>query len=427
MRGARSKNVAVQRKALERIAQQSKRLSTSGGVIKALGLKAKEDSMSMIVDMGDMAAAKQILQNVGAMDLYGTLLERMAYTRLNEGNAKAAYDLFAQAIKENPTSLQAPEYALNQLQIAAQMRNVGAVSSNLKGLVRNYILPKAPWRKKQKPEDVTKIEQKIETAFLDFTTAIDRQGRDTKSISDLKTAEQLYTIFLKYFPRSKKYYDMQYFYGALLFAMEKHELAAKTLAAMIKGFPKGKYTKESLEVMVSAAQTAFDADKTAYQLPQPGKGLEELKIPSVKQVYADSLDLFVKLLPDHQSVPDMQYAAASVYYDFAHYEEGVRRYRLFVKKYPANPNYTVPAVARVLEYYKHNEKGAALAKVKAELLEIPDIAANPQLKPALAANKSEKSEKSNGGEKTKDLKTVKVTGNDEAVEEGETQEVPEGE
>ena|GEM_PF-2900512 len=392
LKGLQPKNPAVQRKAIQELAQVSKRLSNANGIAKGIGLKAKEDVLSMIVTLGDLAAAKQILQSVEATDLYGTLLERMAYTKMSEGNAKSAYDLFGLSIKERPLAETAVELAINQTTIAGQANNIPLVVSNLKTLVRSYIQPKAPWRKKQKKPALKKWDGRIEALFADYTTAIDRQGRDTKNATVLGQTETLYKIFLKYFPKSAKAYDMQFYLGQLLYFMQKNEPAARALEKMVKAQPKGKYTKDALEIMVTAAQTALDADKTAYSLPQPGKGLEELKIPTVRKTYADSLDIFVKLMPQHANAPDMQFAAASVYYDFAHYDDGIKRYKSFIRKHPTS-SYSVTVVARILEYYKYNEKPAALEQVKREIAEIPTLGTDPALKAALAPAKEAKESK----------------------------------
>ena len=389
IRGVQAKNSGAQRKAIQDIAQLTKRLASASGISKALGAKAKEDVLAMVVELGDLAAAKQILQSVGATELYGTLLERMAYTKMAEGAAKSAYELFGLAIKERPMALSAAELSITQTMIAGQATNIPLVVSNLKGLIKNYVQVKAPWRKKQKEADLKKTDTRIEELFFEYTTAIDRQGRDTKNTTVLAQAEVLYKIFIKYFPKSSKSYDMQFFYGQLLYFMQKHEPAAKALAALVKANPKGKSNKDALEIMVTAAQTAFDADKIKYNLPQPGKGLEELVIPPVKQVYADSLDIFVKSMPQHANAPDMQFAAATVYYDFANYEEGIKRYKSFIKKNPTN-SYAQPIVARILEYYKYNEKPEALEKVKREIAEFPTLGSDPALKAALAPKSKSK-------------------------------------
>jgi hypothetical protein len=430
--GVQAKNKGLQKSAIQKLAKLT-RTKSPNAKPKGVAARAKEDVLAMIVDLGDLEAAKQILQSVNATEVYGTLLERMAYTRLAEGNTKAAYDLFGLAVKERPSQYGSLELSINQAVIAAQTNNVPLLVWNLKALVRTYVQPKASWRKKQNEADLKKADARVEAVVLEYASAIDQQGRANKSLADQKQAELLYKIVLTYFPKSSKIYDVKFAQAQLLFVMLQYEASARALAAMVKETPKGKYTKDALELMVTAAQTAVDGDKTKYDIPAPGKGTTELKIPAVKQTYADSLDLFVKYMPQHQLAIDAQFAAASVYYDFAHYEEGVKRYNAFIKKYPTNA-YAKTLVARIIEYHKSQNDPEALEAAKAEINAIPALAADPQLKPLLApdpkavaaagsAKGKGKDKKAAKGKKGKKAKKIKPSEDEEFEDEADVETV----
>jgi TolA-binding protein len=262
--------------------------------------------------------------------------------------------------------------------LAAQMNNVPLLVRNVKILVSTYATKKSKWVRKQKKADRKKAATSVETLLFEYATAIDRQGRDQNRPADMKSADSLYSLYQKTFPKGKQVYDVQFFQAQLQFATQQHTQAAESLLAMIKGNPKGKYTKDSLEILVTAAQTAVDADKKKYKLPKPGKAKKEMKIPKVKQLYADSLEMFLKYLPNNPNAAAMHYALGSTYYDFGHYKVGAKRYFTLMKRFPTN-EFAVPAAARVFEYYKHQKSDKAYVKLQGKIGAIPQLKAKPEL------------------------------------------------
>jgi TolA-binding protein len=380
---AQAKNRAGQKQAITRLAQLSKQLAAAKGRSRALSRLVKADILTLVVDYGDQSEAQRILSSVGAADVYATFLERLAFAKLAANDAVNAYKLFELAWKEQPTGPNSLQLRVNMAALAAQLVNVPLLAYNVKMLVKNYVDPKAVWRKKRKPAELKAAEAQIEGLAFDYAVAVDQQGRSDNKPAYLTTAEGLYQLFMKTFPKSAKTYDLKFSYGQLQYVMKKYRESAQTLGTVVTLNPKGPHTKDALELMVTAAQYAVDTDKTDYKLPKPGAARKPLKIPENKKTYADSLDMFVKYMPQDQNAAAMRYAAASVYYDFGHYKDGLRRYFSYLRTDTASP-FAVTAAARILEYYKNQKNEKRYEKAKAKIAAIGAFGSAPELAPYYA-------------------------------------------
>ena len=393
VQGAQAKNREAMRTAITNLAKLSKSLSEAeDGPDVGLAKSLKEDILAMVIDFGDQAEAQRILKSVGAAEVYATFLDRLAYAKIDAGAPADAYKLFAAELKEQPKSKNNVQVSINMAAIAVQLGNIPLLVGNVKSILATYISEKSTWRKKQKPADLKKSDAQIEGLVFDYATGVDQEGRKDQKPQTLAAADELYGLFLKSFPKSAKAYDARFYDGQLNFVQKKFVPAATVLLAMITENPKGKNTKDGLDIMVTAAQSAIDADKTAYTLPKPGMAKNEIKIPPAKKLYADCLDLYVKYNPRNENAPAMRFASGSVYYDFGHYKDGNKRYFTLIKTAPANP-FAKPAAARVFEYFKAQKGDEAFEKVKAKFAAVVPLRTAPELAPYFAEVKKKPTKK----------------------------------
>ncbi len=431
--GAQTKNRAAQKQAITQMAKLTKELASAKGLEQAFAQVVKDDILTLVVDYGDQAEAQKILKGVGAADVYATFLERMGYAKAQANDPTSAYKLFAAALKEQPYGPTSLTLSINMAQIAAQLSNVPLLVSNMKSLVQTYVVETAEWRKKQKPADLKKSDAQIDGLLYEYATAVDQQGRAENKPPFQTAALDLYALYLKTFPKSDKAYEVKFFDGQLLYVLKKHKEAADALYAMVNENGKGKHTKDALDLMVTAAQYAVDADKTKYTLPKPGTMKKEAKIPPVKQTYANCLDLYVKYLPKTDNTPAMRFAAGSVYYDFGHYPDGIKRYFTLMKTLPTNA-LSKTAAARVFEYYKAQKGDKAYDAMKEKVAQIPQLKAAPELqyyfaeqkKPA-KVDKADKTDKADEdeedvAEETKPSKSKKNKGKPKAETVSDTED-----
>lgn len=136
--------------------------------------------------------------------------------------------------------------------------------------------------------------------------------------------------------------------------------------------------------MVTAAQFVVDSDKTVYKVPEPGTPLSPQKIPTNRKLYAECLELFLKFQPKNPLAPTMDFTAASIYYDYGHFDKAIKSYNSYVRRYPTG-EFAKPAAARVLLYHQRQFDDEGLEKAKANFLAVPSFRADAEMMATIKA------------------------------------------
>jgi tetratricopeptide (TPR) repeat protein len=139
--------------------------------------------------------------------------------------------------------------------------------------------------------------------------------------------------------------------------------------------------------MVTAAQFVVDSDKTAYKVPDPGTPLSPQKIPPNRKLYAECLEMFLKFQPKNPLAPTMDFTAASIYYDYGHFDKAIKSYNSYVRRYPTG-EFAKPAAARVLLYHQRQFDDEGLEKAKANFLAVPAFRADAEMMATIKAMNS---------------------------------------
>lgn len=312
----------------------------------------EEDVSEILAKQGDLAAAKKILSDLDAPQIYANLLERMANARLPQDPA-GALSLFELSLREDPTRKEALPIIMAIVQLAAQKNDIKKITTYLQYMVGTFVREKSPWRNKNKDDKklVAEAVKKTDEMLLEYAAAIDQEARKAGGDPALTAAARsLYELYLKTFKKSPQRAKVNIALGALMFLQKQYVQTAKTLYEAIKANPKEPAVRDALPIMVTAIQTAVDADKTNYQLAEAGTEKLERAIPPLRKLFADCLDLYVQLLPQDPNAAPMIFTSSGVYYDFGHYTEANKRFVQFFARH-AQHELTKTIIARFLVWY----------------------------------------------------------------------------
>ena len=379
LEASQAKKAAAQRSAIEAMAQVTK--LKGGKRLEALAQRAMEDTLDMVKDLGDLNAAQTILKSVGAMDAYSQLVEDMAYIQLNRGQSQRAYQLFTLGLKESANNESAVRYEINLASLEAQQNKIKLLVERLKRMTSIYTQEDSPWVKNQNKKTQAETKKLIVQTIFDYATNLDSKGREANNQSYLTAAIELYRHFLASFPKSIYAYETKFYYGQLLFVRKSYDLASQQFIDMIETNPKGKHTKEALDFVVTSSQSGIEADKTKFQLAKPGHAKKETQLPNNRILYIKALDLFTEMRPNDSNTPAMNYAAATVLYDFGHYKKANQRYMKYIRKFPRHA-FATNAAARILEYNRVQQPDQ-LSNAQNAIKKIPYLANHKELKELL--------------------------------------------
>jgi tetratricopeptide (TPR) repeat protein len=381
------KDVNKQRVAISKFASLEQELADEEGQGEVLAELIGIDLLDLLTALGNVAEARKILRKVDAIDVFVDLLERMARAKVDQGDGVAAYSLFAQMINERPLDKDNIAIHSEMVRLSAQARNIPNLMTNLRVILMTYANPKSAWSKKQDEDDLPIAAKKAEDIVFEFATSLDQEGSKVNNPIFISASIELYQLFIKSFPKSSREYEAEFLLGQLMLQVNKFQISANMMRKLLQKYPKGKFGKDATDILITAAQKAFESDKNVYTLPEAGMAKRPIKVPDLRQLFADSLDLYVKLRPKTPDLATMYFTGATLYFDFGHYSEANIRYQKFIQVAPNNPS-AVAAALRILFTSKTHLGDDNFAAAKTQIARFPQLRNHKDVSPYYIETKS---------------------------------------
>ena len=302
--------------------------------------QAMKDIVTTYSHMGSPASAipffKKITKN--NREQWMSMGERLAVFYSDKGKFDDSMSLYRELIKLNKTNAKVIEYQYEIVR-ARTAQDAYAVDT-LKQLLLLLKLVQMADDGKFKTIDKKAypgVRAKVEEMTRMQTTVFHREAQQTKNNELYSKSFYLYREYLNTFEDSPKLYSMTFFYGELLYRLQKWEEAAKAYEKALAIDEKGKYTKELVHSIVLAYFKVVSISEAKAELQEDAKGLIEeeeegkpkkkVEIPKKKEIpgnnerLAVACERYIKYAPDGERIVDVKYTLARIYYDHNHLEK----------------------------------------------------------------------------------------------------------
>lgn len=278
--------------------------------------------------------------------------ERLAVLYSDKGKPIESTNIYRELILVNKESVRTVDY---QYEIVRNTTTINSYSpDSVKELVRLMKLVQlADAGKTFKDVDpATWSETKTRTEDLVRTWAITyhREAQKTKNPDLYAMAYFLYKEYLQTYQNTGEEYNMSFFYGELLYRLQKWEEAATAYEKVLALEPKGKYTNESVHALVlsyfkivntSEEQANLQARKDEM-LKETEEGAEDKPvpipeakpIPDLHQRLISACQKYVELNPEGDRIVDVKYTMARTYYDFDHHDQAIKIFKDIAYSHP---------------------------------------------------------------------------------------------
>ncbi len=282
--------------------------------------------------------------------------ERLAVMYADKGNPTDSTRLFRELIRLNKDSVATIRY---QKEIVRNTTTINSYSKeSVEELVRLMKLVQlgdagkfADLDKEKWPQQKAQVEEMIRA----WSTTYHREAQKTKNADLYAMAYFLYKFYLETFKDTEKEYQMTFFYGELLYKLQKWEEAATAYERVVEIQPKGEYTNESVHGLVlsyfkivSISEEQADLNKRNEELlasteeDEDGKKKDDKpkppptpkEIPDLHQRLIRACKLYSELNPDGERIVDVKYTMARVYYDYDHLEEAIVAFKDIAYSHP---------------------------------------------------------------------------------------------
>lgn len=253
------------------------------------------------------------------------------------------------ALELDPLHRDAPKLQDQIVQAYVRERQFDKAAAARDILVKSYARG-TPWAKKyandgealKASEDYARIN--LYSAALYYhqqATSYFNANRADLGVQYFKLASDSYKDYLNRYPHDKNAYELSYYLAETYYYSLRFDEAVKQYEVTRDSTAGTKYRAESaLNAVYSYEKILEDAigkgtlekREIAAGARDPNKKAED--IPSLRKSYINAIDKFLNGGEQHEMAPAFGYRAGEIFYSYGQYDEGVKRFRTVVTKYP---------------------------------------------------------------------------------------------
>ncbi|MGE0174143.1 MAG: tetratricopeptide repeat protein [Oligoflexales bacterium] len=292
---------------------------------------------------------------IGEKEAFYNVLERLGNTYVDQGKDEKAITIFTKLLREAPTRERNPQVYVKLIALHDQMGDLAGVVKDLKEMGRLYVVA-SDWSKaNQKSADVIKeASESTEHNMHRYGALYHQKGQKLKKDAYLKTASDIYQVYLGTFPQNPNAYEIRFYLADIYFHFDKFAEASEEYTKVVQAdTKKGKYLKDAA---YNAVITMNKLDqKTKYaKVPDPGKVTSPMEVPDVKKKLIMKIDAYVELLPKEKDGHPMRFTAAETFFAYGHYEEALKRFDKIATEIPGTKQGD-SAVKVILAFYSERK------------------------------------------------------------------------
>lgn len=253
------------------------------------------------------------------------------------------------ALELDPLHREAPKLQDQIVQAYVRERQFEKAAAARDILVRSYARG-TPWAKKyandaealKSSEDYARTN--LYSAALYYhqqATSYFNANRADLGVQYFKLASDSYKDYLGRYPHDRNAYELSYYLAETYYYSLRFDEAVKQYEATRDSSAGNKYRAESaLNAVYSYEKILEDAiAKGSLEKREIAAGARDPKktaetIPALRKSYIEAIDKFLNGGDQHEMAPAFGYRAGEVFYAYGQYDEGVKRFRTVVDKYP---------------------------------------------------------------------------------------------
>lgn len=317
----------------------------------ALVREARRDYVLAYSQVGDPKAARDAFKEVGGEEHLRKMLHALAGLYYDTGKDREAIYIYRLLIKEQPLHPDSPGYQARIVDAAQRLGNKRFTVKQVRLLVRLFkeVEKSGVVKTKKEKEKLEEARAFAERTIRTLAVTWHSEAKKTRDEEVYFLAHELYRDYLRLFPNTKYEYEMRFYFGELLYYLEKYADAAEqyTRALQIdieriegkrkdaKGRPEkpGKFLVDAAFNAVLAYETVARAFEESEKRPQV-PATQAIPIPPPKQALLEACERYLKYVPKGEKKVEVTYKVANIYYRYNHFDEAVQRFAWVALEHP---------------------------------------------------------------------------------------------
>lgn len=304
----------------------------------------------------------------------GPYLEKLAYQYSDRGNKDASRQVFKLLIAQNPTSPKSFDYQYQIVQNYYHAKNNSLFKAELYNWVKNFDA-QSPWyaANKGNKELIENSYKLRETTLRNYVLQQHQTAQNSRAPFSQGQADEGYQLYLAEFPDSATAADMHFYYGELLYDMNRHEEAAAQYKWVADNAPKSKFYLKAAQNLLLSVEKGVPSD--AEMQKRVGNSVDPLPLDPKVERFIKAGQWYTEKFPTSDKAVEIKFRIGRLYYQSNQFDEATKYFRQVVQQYP-NTKYAEYSANLLLDIYNIRKDYAGLERVGAELMAVPAIASS---------------------------------------------------
>ncbi|WP_413569546.1 tetratricopeptide repeat protein [Bdellovibrio sp. HCB117] len=335
--------------------------------------EALRDIVIFYAEGGDPGKAASYFKNLVGNE-YLPYLERLAYQYSDRGNKDASRDVFKLLISQNPTAPKAFEYQYQIVQNYYYAKNTSRFKTELYSWVKDYDASGAWYAANKNNKELIENSYKLrETTLRNYVLQQHQTAQNSRAPYSQSLANEGYQLYLREFPDSASAGDMHFYYGELLYDMQKYDEASVQYKWVVDNAPQSKFYGKSAQNLILSVERSIPSDQEMQK--RVGNSLDPVPLEPKVDRFIKAGQWYIEKFPTSEKAVEIKFRIGRLYYQSNHFDEATKHFREIVQQHP-NTKYAEYSANLLLDIYNLKKDYVGLEKTGAELLAVPSIAAS---------------------------------------------------
>jgi tetratricopeptide (TPR) repeat protein len=363
---------------------------------EALMKEAKKDIVKAYAHVGGPEKAWEFFQRTGG-DYAPKMMESLAELYWEQGQFGDSSRVYKKVIAQNMDSPRICEW---QNKIVRNTLSAGNKKDQVQEIERlGAVYDKVADNKAIKKDQLEECRNTFHDTTKELALIWHKEAQKTKNQDTYALDKFIYKVYLDHFPKDKDSYEMNYYYGELLWTLENWKDAAEQYTHVVEMKPDGKYVKDAAYAAVLAWKNALNVDdhenkelvekdRETEKNRAEKKKIEPMEIPEYQKKMIGAFDTYIKYVPDAPELVTIKYRKARIYYEYNHFDEAAKLFEDIVRKYPKH-ELSIYSANLLLDSLNAQGKTKEVVAWVDKFLEMPELMKDPEFGKQMISLKSD--------------------------------------
>lgn len=322
-------------------------------------------------EVGDPERAPNYFQSLTGNEA-NNYLEKLAYFYADRGNREGARFLFNHLIAANPQSPKAFDYKYQIVKAYSNANKTREFREELYSWVKDFGTGSSWYQaNKGRGELINNSDKLREQTLRTWVLQQHQTAQNSRAPFSQSLAHDGYKLYLAEFPQSPVSADMRFYYGELLYDMNRYDEAGTQYRWVVDNAPNSKFHGKASENTVLALERNIPKDDEIAK--RVGKSLDPVQIEPKVDRFVQAGIWYTKKYPQGEKTPEIKFRIGRLYYQHNQFDQAIPFFKDILQNHPKS-KYSEYSANLLLDIFNLKKDYAGLEKTGNELLAIPAIA-----------------------------------------------------